>query len=163
MMGGETPETCWAVNKRQDNKLKNCCIKLVIYLNCTMMHGLTNLKFIILYFNFTCIRRFSYQRFCSIHNSILMGPCSPFLCNFIWVQFNHFTMITNRFQENSTVVIWRYGLSKQMNESTVGRNKSSCNNIVANGCIYKSQKQVKIVKARHFTIAVQRILGHPGK
>jgi hypothetical protein len=22
-MGGETPETCWAVNKRQDNKLKN--------------------------------------------------------------------------------------------------------------------------------------------
>ena len=45
MMGGKTPETCWAVNKRQDNKLKNCCIRLVIYLNCTvMMHGLTNLK-----------------------------------------------------------------------------------------------------------------------
>jgi hypothetical protein len=22
-MGGKTPETCWAVNKRQDNKLKN--------------------------------------------------------------------------------------------------------------------------------------------
>jgi hypothetical protein len=21
-MGGKTPETCWAVNKRQDNKLK---------------------------------------------------------------------------------------------------------------------------------------------
>jgi hypothetical protein len=33
MMGGKTPETCWAVNKRQDNKLKNCCIRLVIYLN----------------------------------------------------------------------------------------------------------------------------------
>jgi hypothetical protein len=31
--GQKTPETCWAVNKRQDNKLKNCCIKLVIYLN----------------------------------------------------------------------------------------------------------------------------------
>jgi hypothetical protein len=45
MMGGKTPETCWAVNKRQDNKLKNCCIWLVIYLNSTMMHGLTNLKF----------------------------------------------------------------------------------------------------------------------
>ena len=44
MVGGKTPETCWAVNKRQDNKLKNCCIWLVIYLNCTMMHGLTNLK-----------------------------------------------------------------------------------------------------------------------
>ena len=34
MMGGETPETCWAVNKRQDNKLENGCIWLVIYLNC---------------------------------------------------------------------------------------------------------------------------------
>jgi hypothetical protein len=45
MMGGRTPETCWAVNKRQDNKMKNCCIWLVIYLNCTMIHGLTNLKF----------------------------------------------------------------------------------------------------------------------
>ena len=33
MMGGKTPEKCWAVNKRQDNKLKNCCISLVIYLN----------------------------------------------------------------------------------------------------------------------------------
>jgi hypothetical protein len=32
MMGGKTPETCWAVNKRQDNKLINCCIRLVIYL-----------------------------------------------------------------------------------------------------------------------------------
>jgi hypothetical protein len=31
----------------QDNKLKNCCITLVIYLNCTMLHGLTNLKFYI--------------------------------------------------------------------------------------------------------------------
>jgi hypothetical protein len=27
-MGGETPETCWAINKRQDNKLKNCRITL---------------------------------------------------------------------------------------------------------------------------------------
>jgi hypothetical protein len=33
MMGGIMPETCWAVNKCQDNKLKNCCIWLVIYLN----------------------------------------------------------------------------------------------------------------------------------
>ena len=46
--GGRTPETCWALNKRQDNKLENCCIWLVIYLNCTMMHGLTNLRFLIL-------------------------------------------------------------------------------------------------------------------
>jgi len=34
MMGGRTPETRWAVNKRQYNKLKNCCIWLVIYLKC---------------------------------------------------------------------------------------------------------------------------------
>ena len=47
MMGRKTPETCWAVNKRQDNKLQNCCIRLVIYLNCTMMQGLTNLTFYI--------------------------------------------------------------------------------------------------------------------
>jgi hypothetical protein len=33
MMGGKTSGTCWAVNKRQDNELKNCCIRLVIYLN----------------------------------------------------------------------------------------------------------------------------------
>jgi len=38
-MGAKTPETCSAVNKLQDNKLKNCCIWLVIYLNCTMMHA----------------------------------------------------------------------------------------------------------------------------
>jgi len=44
MMGRTTLETSWAVNKRQDNKLKNFCIWLVIYLKCTMMHGLTNLK-----------------------------------------------------------------------------------------------------------------------
>jgi len=44
IMGGRTPETCWAVNKCQENKLENCCIWLVIYSNCTMMHRLTNLK-----------------------------------------------------------------------------------------------------------------------
>jgi len=33
LMIGGTPETCWAVNKYQDNKLENCCIWLVIYLN----------------------------------------------------------------------------------------------------------------------------------
>jgi hypothetical protein len=35
MICGKKPETFWAVNKRQDNKLENCCIWLVIYLNCT--------------------------------------------------------------------------------------------------------------------------------
>jgi hypothetical protein len=47
MMGGKTPETCWFVNKRQDNKLKNCCIRLMIYLNCMMTHEITNIKFYI--------------------------------------------------------------------------------------------------------------------
>jgi hypothetical protein len=47
IMGGKTTETCWTVNKCQSNKLKNYCIRLVIYLNCAMMHGLTNLKFYI--------------------------------------------------------------------------------------------------------------------
>jgi hypothetical protein len=44
MMGGKTPETCWAVNKRQDNILKHCYIWLFTYLNCTMMHGLKTLN-----------------------------------------------------------------------------------------------------------------------
>jgi hypothetical protein len=47
MMDGKTPETCLTVNKRQDNKPKNCCIRFVIYLNCTMMQGFANLKFYI--------------------------------------------------------------------------------------------------------------------
>jgi len=33
MMGGKTPETRRAANRRQDKKLKNCCIRLVICLN----------------------------------------------------------------------------------------------------------------------------------
>ena len=33
MMGGRTPEACWAVNKRQYKELENCCVWLVIYLN----------------------------------------------------------------------------------------------------------------------------------
>jgi hypothetical protein len=32
-MGGKTPETCRAVNKRQDNELEICCIWLVNYFN----------------------------------------------------------------------------------------------------------------------------------
>jgi len=48
MMGGRTPETCWAVNERRDSGLENCCIWLVIYLNCAMMYGLSNLKFSLL-------------------------------------------------------------------------------------------------------------------
>jgi len=36
-MGGKTSGTCWTVSKRQDNKLENCCIWLVVYLNRIVM------------------------------------------------------------------------------------------------------------------------------
>jgi hypothetical protein len=39
MLRGRTPETCWAVNKRQANELKHFCIWLVIYLNYTYIHA----------------------------------------------------------------------------------------------------------------------------
>jgi hypothetical protein len=45
--GRENARNMLSWKKRQDNKMKNCCIRMVIYLNCTMMHGLTNLKFYI--------------------------------------------------------------------------------------------------------------------
>jgi hypothetical protein len=45
MMGGKTSQTYWAVNKPQGNKLENCCVRLLIYFNCAIMHGLTNIKF----------------------------------------------------------------------------------------------------------------------
>jgi hypothetical protein len=35
MMDWKTPEICWSLNKRRDNKLENCYIWLVIYLNHT--------------------------------------------------------------------------------------------------------------------------------
>jgi hypothetical protein len=44
MMGVRTPETCWAVDKRHVVNWRDCCIRLVIYLNCMMMHGLANFK-----------------------------------------------------------------------------------------------------------------------
>ena len=57
------PETCWAVNKRQDNKLKNCCIWLVIYLNYTMMQELTKLKLLHLVGYWISIRCNSFSSF----------------------------------------------------------------------------------------------------
>jgi len=38
------PDIYLQLNMFRDNKLENCCIWLVIYLNCTMMHGLKNLE-----------------------------------------------------------------------------------------------------------------------
>jgi hypothetical protein len=45
--GRENARNMLSCKQSQDNKVKNGCIRLVIYLNCTMMHGLTNLKFYI--------------------------------------------------------------------------------------------------------------------
>jgi hypothetical protein len=44
MMGGKTPEACWAVNKCQDNKLKNCCIWLVTCLNRRVTKSMTDVS-----------------------------------------------------------------------------------------------------------------------
>jgi hypothetical protein len=43
--GRENARNILSCKTSQDNKMKNRCIRLVIYLNCTMMHGLTNFKF----------------------------------------------------------------------------------------------------------------------
>jgi hypothetical protein len=45
-IGMRTPQTCWAVNKRQDNKTcKTVASSWLIFFNCTMMYGLANFKF----------------------------------------------------------------------------------------------------------------------
>jgi hypothetical protein len=46
MMGGVSPETCWASFKIRNNKiLIHCCILLGLFCkNCTTMHGSTNIK-----------------------------------------------------------------------------------------------------------------------
>ena len=63
MMGGRMPETCWAVNKRQDNKLENCCIWLVIYLN--------SIKFLL---NFCDLQKLSYWMSCICFHRHYQAP-----------------------------------------------------------------------------------------
>jgi hypothetical protein len=46
MMGVRKPETCRAVHKRQVINLRNCSSSWLIYLNCMMMHGLANFKWV---------------------------------------------------------------------------------------------------------------------
>jgi hypothetical protein len=52
MMGLRTPETCWAVFKRQVINLRNCCIWLVDSFECMMMHGLANPKSTVIFDTF---------------------------------------------------------------------------------------------------------------
>jgi len=47
--GRENARNMLSCKQTSESKLGNCCIWLVIYLNCTMMHGLTNLKFTLRY------------------------------------------------------------------------------------------------------------------
>ena len=54
MMGMKTPETCWAVFKRQAINLRDWCIWLVDLFECMMMHGLTNPKYLLLVRNSIC-------------------------------------------------------------------------------------------------------------
>jgi hypothetical protein len=54
MMGMRMPETCWAVFKRQVINLWNCCIWLVDSFECMMMHGLADLKFSLICFEWLC-------------------------------------------------------------------------------------------------------------
>ena len=44
MMGVRTPETCWAVHKRQLINLEIVASSWLIYWNCMMTHGLANFK-----------------------------------------------------------------------------------------------------------------------
>jgi len=76
MMGGRTSETCWAVNKRQDNRLENCCIWLVIYLNLVLYF---NFVFFLLSFlssifllSFSFFFLLSFFRYCNMHNIAVM-------------------------------------------------------------------------------------------
>jgi hypothetical protein len=78
MMGGRTPETFWAVNKRQDNKMENCCIWLVIFFYCTMMHGLTklkinNYKFIVLFMPIFVTAQNLSHTYCRIYCGLLVN------------------------------------------------------------------------------------------
>jgi hypothetical protein len=92
MMGGKTPETYWAVNKRQDNKLKNCCIWLVIYLNYTMMHGLTNLKFKLIML-FVCVYTYTYTYIIFPGEMTKRGRCYTFCISNLIIIGSHVTSI----------------------------------------------------------------------
>jgi len=72
MMGGKTPETCWAVNKRQDKKLKNCCIWLVIYLNLKFACALA----VIYTISIDSVLHFIFPHLLHFKNNFTSTPCS---------------------------------------------------------------------------------------
>jgi hypothetical protein len=69
--GRETPKTCWAVNKRQDNKLKNCCIWLVIYFNLFIHFE------ILIFYILTCLcfALFAVRLSCAVSCLLIMRKC----------------------------------------------------------------------------------------
>ena len=72
MMGEKTPETCWAVNKRQDKKLKNCCIWLVIYLNLKFACALA----VIYTISIDSVLHFIFPHLLHFKNNFTSTPCS---------------------------------------------------------------------------------------
>ena len=68
MMGGVLPETCWASYKYGIIKMwTHCCILLVFFfMNCTMMHASTNVKFN------SCLSEL-LSSFCTLHHTAI-GP-----------------------------------------------------------------------------------------
>ena len=71
MMGGKTHETCWAVNK-----LENCCIWLVIYLNWSTF----NPRNIGSYFTHHCLRRIIFTS--AAYPIIVWLRSHAFICHF---------------------------------------------------------------------------------
>ena len=84
MMGGKTPETCWAVNKRQDNKPENCCIWLVIYLNWSLCLGWRSR----LWLAWRICEKFSMTESVEITNK--MQPCNRIYYSKIYWRLNMF-------------------------------------------------------------------------
>ena len=82
VMGGKTSETCCTVNKRRDNKMENCCIRLVIYLNCSVrMHGLTNLKFKKKSATLQTIQRAGHNKgLCTVLHCAVVLHCAALCC-----------------------------------------------------------------------------------
>jgi len=87
MMGMRTPKMCWAVNKHQVKYWRNFCIWLVIYVNCMMMHGLTNFKLINFPFSWNMLSKIllhlMVRRFAFCMQLFLLLPLSVF-CLFLF-------------------------------------------------------------------------------
>jgi hypothetical protein len=97
MMGGKTPATCWAVNKRQDGKLRNCCIWLVLCLNWKMNTLRCSVCYVTKYWNGAkCTDKFlgAFAKFRIATVNFVASVCL-FACNYSapigWIFVKRFT------------------------------------------------------------------------